>query len=124
MKKHRKLGNLSTRPACLIAMGTMAMYAAPGIQNTAAAEPKLAHSGKQEQAAAFTFDIPAGPLATVLTQFRQISGIGTALHLPPESIAGFHSNGVNGSMTYAAALGVILEGTGLGYRDGSRRLAR
>lgn len=123
MKKQRKLGKFSARPACLIAMGTLAMCGASGTQNAAVAEPGSGHSGKQDQAPAFTFDIPAGPLATVLTQFRQVSGIGTSLHLPPESIAGFHSNGVKGSMTYAAALTAILDGTGLGYgmdRGGTR----
>ena len=123
MKKHRKLDSFSARPACMIAMGTLALYAASGIQNTALAEPKAGHGGKQEQAATFAFDIPAGPLATVLTEFRKISGVGTALHLPPESVAGFHSNGVKGDLTYAAALNAILDGTGLGYqmdRGGTR----
>ena len=123
MKKHRKLGKFSTRPACLIAMGTLAMCAATGMENAAAGEPRSAHGGKQEQTPAIAFDIPAGPLAAVLTEFRKVSGIGTALHLPPESIAGFHSNGVKGNLTYTAALNAILEGTGLGYqmdRGGTR----
>src|SRR6195952_1149793 len=97
LKKQRKLGKFSARPACLIAMGTLAMYAASGTQNSAMAEPRASHGGKGEQAPTFQFDIAEGQLASVLTQFRQVSGIGTELHLPPESIAGFHSKGVKGS---------------------------
>jgi catecholate siderophore receptor len=121
--KQGKLGTWSARSANLVALGMLALgtVATPGI---AAAEPKEPHGGKQDgQAATFNFDIPAGQLSDALKQFRQTTGIGTALHLPPEEITGFHSKGVKGNMTFQAALNVILEDTGLGFqmdRGGTR----
>ncbi len=123
VKKQSKLKSFR-RSARLVAAGTLAFTAASGTQSTALAEPKDPHNGKQEATAAtFNFDIPEGQLADVLTQFRKVSGVGTSIHLPPEQIAGFHSKGVKGAMTFDVALKAILDGTGLGYqmdRGGTR----
>jgi catecholate siderophore receptor len=100
----------------LVAMGTLAVSAAAATQGTpAAAEPKEPRGKAEGQAASFTFDIPAGPLASTLEQFRKVTGATTPFHLPPEEIAGFRSKGAKGSLTAEAALAAILDGTGLGY---------
>ncbi len=102
----------------LVAMGTLAVSAAAVTQGTpAAAEPKEPRGKAEGQAATYTFDIPAGPLAATLEQFRKVTGATTPFHLPPEEIAGFRSKGAKGSLTAEAALAAILDGTGLGYHS-------
>ena len=126
MKKQKKQGKFGSRPASLVAVGTLAAYAASGMQGgTAAAEGFLGlGSGKQDaQSPTLTFDIAAGPLADVLAKFRQASGMSVSLHLPPEEVVGFHSKGVKGAYTNAEALKTILADTGLGFqleRGGTR----
>jgi catecholate siderophore receptor len=95
----------------------LAAYAASGLQGTATAEGFRPHNAKQDaQAPTLTFDIASGSLSDVLAQFRKVTGISLALHLPPEEIAGFHSKGVKGVYTNDEALKTILADTGLGYR--------
>ena len=110
----RKQGKFSRRSAGLVAAGTLAVYAASGARNVWA-EPKPIRGDRQDAQVSTVFDLAAGPLSTILEQFRRLTGITTSLHLRPEEIAGFHSNGVKGTFTNEAALRRILDGTGLGY---------
>lgn len=57
------------------------------------------------------YDIPAGPLGGVLARFASESG--ALLAAPAELIQGKHSAGLQGTYGVPAALGVLLEGTGL-----------
>ncbi len=78
---------------------------------------RAAHA-KQDQAqtvSSIPFDVLAGPLTTVLDGWKKATGISLALHLSPETLAGFHSRGVHGAFSNEDALKQILDGTGLGY---------
>lgn len=100
----------------LLAAGTLVASACTGLQADLWAAPHV-HSGKADsQALAQLFDIPAGPLAGVLDQFRHASGMSVAIHLPPDQMAGFHSKGVRGSFSNEDALKAILADTGLGFK--------
>lgn len=65
-------------------------------------------------ATAYTFDIPAGPLARVLTTFAEVTNANVAY--TPELVRGLQSGGVSGRRTAEAALGQLLRGTGLIHR--------
>ncbi len=115
MKKQRSTRNVRRRTR-LIAAATFAVAAFTGIQPMATAEPKP-HDGKLDaQAPVQNFDIPGGPLSSVLDRFRQVSGMAISLHLPPDQVTGFHSNGARGSLTNEAALQAILADTGLSFK--------
>ncbi len=116
MKKSRNSGAATQRRTRFVAAGTLAVSACTGLQANLWAAP-VAHGGKTEsQAPAQTFDIPAGPLSGVLDQFRQVSGMSVAIHLPPDQMAGFHSKGVKGAFSNEEALRAILSDTGLGFK--------
>ncbi len=115
MKQHRKTVKFGRRQTCLIAAGTFAVSALTGLQGAALAEPKVS-GGKEAQASTIAFDIPEGPLSTVLEKFRQATGMRVALHLPPDQVTGFHSKGVKGAFLNEEALKQILADTGLGYK--------
>ena len=115
MKKQKNSAKVGSRSAGLIAFGTLALYTSAGTQAKAYAALDV-HDGRHaNQSSHVSFDIPAGPLSTVLEHFYQATGISLAFHLSPEEVAGFHSAGVKGALTSEAALQAILNGTGLGY---------
>lgn len=60
------------------------------------------------------FDIPAGPLSVVLTQFSTEAGI--FLVGATQLAQGKSSPGVQGELSVSAALSQLLAGTGIGYR--------
>jgi catecholate siderophore receptor len=103
----------------LVAMGTLAAYAALG-----ASRPALAAGWKNEAAdggAAATlplkrFDIPAGPLDGVIEAYEKTTGLKVKVVLPEGTLAGFRSPGVKGLFREDDALRQILDGTGLNYR--------
>ena len=69
----------------------------------------------QEQSqTAIRFDIPAGPLDTVLAAFQQQAALHVAV--PVEAIRTIGSPGVTGNYTPEQALKQILAGTGITYR--------
>ncbi|MGI4757928.1 MAG: TonB-dependent receptor domain-containing protein [Janthinobacterium lividum] len=115
MKKQSHSVTPGRRRTRLIAAGTFAVSAMTGVQSASFAEPKVHDSKQDAQAVTTAFDIPEGPLTGVLDRFRQVSGMKTALHLPPDQLAGFHSKGVKGDFTNEQALKLILADTGLGY---------
>lgn len=65
------------------------------------------------------FDIPAGSLDTVLTEFERISGL--AVVVSQEGIRNLASPGVSGTYTSEQALDKLLAGTGLTYRLNSTK---
>ena len=67
---------------------------------------------------ALYFDIPAGPLADVLTAFQRVSGVEIETVFSLEQLT---SRGVRGACTAPAALSRLLEGTGLAARITSAR---
>jgi len=58
-----------------------------------------------------TYQIDAGPLATVLTRFASAAGV--ALSFDPALAAGRHAHGLDGDTTVAAGFAAILAGSGL-----------
>ena len=111
MKKHRKAGSWQGRSVRAVALGTLVTAAA----GTAPVAYGAHATQDQAQVATVPFDVPAGPLPTVLEQWKKATGVTLALHLSPETLAGFRSRGVQGSLTGQDALKQILDGTGLGY---------
>ncbi|MBK1615511.1 TonB-dependent siderophore receptor [Rubrivivax gelatinosus] len=67
------------------------------------------------QAASADYDIPAGPLETVLNRFGREAGI--LLSFPSELVAGQRSPGLRGRHEVGAALELLLRGTGLQARE-------
>ncbi len=121
MKKHRKIGNWKSRSSRLVALGTLAVSAAT--VHPAFAGNGTAHAKQDQQTTGTTFDIGAGSLQSVLETWKKAACVSLAVHIPPDTLAGFHSSGVKGVFTTEAALQQILQGTGLGYhpeRNGTR----
>lgn len=79
-----------------------------------AASATLAQTAAPAAAAdtgSLSFDIPAGPLETVLERFAAETGV--SLSFSPSDVQGKHSEGVHGSYTAANALTLLLHNTGL-----------
>ncbi len=68
----------------------------------------------QAQAATHRFDIPPGPLDTVLSTFQSVTG--WTVTLKQDEIANIPSPGVSGVYTVEQGLKQLLTGTGVGYR--------
>lgn len=77
----------------------------------AVATPLLAVMPVQAEEAVQSFQIAAGPLDTALNQLGQHAGI--LLSYRPDMTAGLQSSGLQGSYSAAAALRVLLQGSGL-----------
>src|SRR5262249_55188864 len=60
------------------------------------------------------FDIPPGPLGTVLDAFQKLTGV--EVQIPDEKMRGFPLPGVSGIYSTEQALQQLLTGTGLDYR--------
>jgi catecholate siderophore receptor len=118
-KKRRTQSTILGNARGLVAMGTLAAYAALG-----ANRPALAAIWKTEPAdggAAATlplkrFDIPAGPLEAAIQAYEKTTGLKVKVVLPEGTLAGFRSPGVTGLYREDEALRQILDGTGLNYR--------
>ena len=115
MKKHGKSGKWKSRSSRLVVMGALAAGAVTA--NTADAMAMGRSHDKQDQAQApvFVFEIGSGSMQSALDRWKQVTGASLAIHMSQETINGFTSKGVRGSMTAEAALQSILAGTGLGY---------
>ncbi len=116
MKKQQRLGRavlpcLKGRSSRLIAMGTLAI--------AAVGQVPLAHAARatqdQAQMSTAVFDIPAGTLVDALGRWKQLTGVSLEITLSPETVAGFRSKAVRGTLTKAEALKQLLDGTGLGF---------
>lgn len=118
-KRHGGRPRRFTNRRIWLTMGTLAAYAACGTNKRASL---LAQTGKgsaqkngQAQLSVQRFNIPPGPLDTVLSQFASDCGLTIQYTLPKETIPGFKSNGVRGLYSRQQALRQILAGTGLSY---------
>jgi catecholate siderophore receptor len=76
---------------------------------------EAAPTGQTGPAAKQAFNIPGGFLTTVLEAFHKATGLQVQLKIPADKLAGFHSAGVEGTYTDAAALKLILDKTGLSF---------
>jgi catecholate siderophore receptor len=110
------------RRAKLIAMATMAAYAAA----TQAAMSRPAARAQQTYQQAATspvpaqlpvrpFRIPAGPLDAALELYRQQSGLTLRIDIPLTKLTQLDTAGVNGLLGTDAALRQLLAGSGLSY---------
>jgi catecholate siderophore receptor len=103
----------------LVAMGTLAAYAALGSSRPALAavwNKEPADGGASATLPLKRFDIPAGPLDAAIEAYEKASGLKVRIVLPDGTLAGFRSPGVTGLYREDDALRQILEGTGLNYR--------
>ena len=107
-----RIACLKGRSARFVAMGTLAIAAVGQVPVAWAA----AHTAQdQAQVSTAVFDIPAGTLVDALSRWKQATGVSLEISLSPETVAGFRSKAVRGTLTNAAALKEILDGTGLGF---------
>ena len=129
-RKKRKSGNTNAWPVAYrwAAMGTLVAYSAIGTKtiNVAWAQdipsPHKIHGTidqTQDSQPVRRFEIPAGPLDAVLTEFERISGL--KIVLSQEGIRNVASPGVSGVYTPEQALSKLLAGTGLTYRFNSKK---
>jgi catecholate siderophore receptor len=86
--------------------------AVPGETRLARAQANQAPAGDQRQ---MRFDIPAGPLRTVLAEIERISGVSIAVTNP--AIADISSSGVSGILTPVEAIARAIDGTSVTSRS-------
>ncbi|WP_419804066.1 TonB-dependent receptor domain-containing protein [Terriglobus sp.] len=115
MKQHRKLGKWQRRSSRLVAMGALAASAVAVHTPNAWALAPVHDRQDQAQTPVFAYDIGGDSLQAVLDRWKQVSGVSLGVHLTKDTMDGFTSKGVKGSMTAEAALQTILQGTGLVY---------
>ncbi|HVX66491.1 MAG TPA: TonB-dependent siderophore receptor [Bryobacteraceae bacterium] len=105
------------------AMGTLVVYTAIGSKAVAPAYAQAAHgvsaasgvpASLQGDLPVYRFEIPAGPLASVMASFQRQTGL--KLNASEEGIGDIPSPGVTGVLTADLALQKLLEGTGIAYR--------
>ena len=130
MKDHSRPTPLTTknrgrtsRGKAWLTAGTVAAYAAVSITRAMPARAQDVHAvpanSKEQSLTVRRWDIPAGPLDAAISAYKRITGVDVTLSLPPETIAGFKSPGVNGLYTEDQALRSLLVGTGLSYQTDS-----
>jgi catecholate siderophore receptor len=102
-------------------MGTLAAYSAAGGGKTAWAQAKSAEPRQVSETADPTkvlavrrYNIPAGPLETVLDAFEKTSGVHVTFNQP--GIRTLSSGGVSGIYTTEQALQYLLAGTGANFK--------
>ncbi|HEY1766425.1 MAG TPA: TonB-dependent receptor [Terracidiphilus sp.] len=103
----------------LIAVGTLAAYAAMGGARPAFAAAKANPAAPGSSAATLPlkrFGIPAGPLDEALAAYEKATGLKVENALPAGTLAGFQSPGAIGLYREDEALRLLLDGTGLNYR--------
>src|SRR6185437_8244942 len=129
-RKRRRTSATSAWPVAYrwAAMGTLVVYSAIGTRTIALAQdaPRSRQThGPMHQTQGSQpvrrFDIPAGSLDVVLTDFERISGL--TVVVSQEGIRRLSSPGVSGVYTSEQALGKLLAGTGLTYRLNSAKTA-
>jgi catecholate siderophore receptor len=122
-KKSRRKRNGPKRrgPGYWIAIGTMSALAActgsgeaVALSHTQKPYARLAAIYSQAQPSARRFDIPPGPLDTVLVTFRNVTG--WRVLMTNDEIANIPSPGVSGVYAVEQALKQLLAGTGVAYK--------
>jgi catecholate siderophore receptor len=121
-KKNRNRFGQST-PRYLMTVGAMGALLTCAPVSALAESPKVArlaprvleaiYGGAQAQQSQ-RFDIPSGPLETVLASFQKLTDL--QVLLPNEKLRTIPSPGVSGVYTFEKALEQILTGTGVTYR--------
>ncbi len=113
----------TTRGKAWLTAGTVAAYAAVSITRAMPARAQDIHAvpanGKEQSLTVRRWDIPAGPLEAAISAYQRVTGVDVTLSLPPGTVAGFKSPGVNGLYTEDQALRSLLAGTGLSYQTDS-----
>jgi catecholate siderophore receptor len=113
----------TTRGKAWLTAGTVAAYAAVSITRAIPARAQDIHAvqanGKEQSLTVRRWDIPAGPLEAAISAYQRVTGVDVTLSLPPGTIAGFKSPGVNGLYTEEQALRALLAGTGLSSQTDS-----
>jgi catecholate siderophore receptor len=113
----------TTRGKAWLTAGTVAAYAAVSITRTMPARAQDVHAvpanGKEQNLTVRRWDIPAGPLDAAISAYQRVAGVDITFSLPPETLPGFKSPGVNGLYTEDQALRSLLAGTGLSYQTDS-----
>jgi catecholate siderophore receptor len=113
----------TTRGKAWFTAGTVAAYAAVSITRAIPARAQDIHAApansKEQSLTVRRWDIPAGPLEAAISAFQRVTGVDVTLSLPPGTVAGFKSPGVNGLYTEEQALRSLLAGTGLSYQTDS-----
>ncbi len=101
---------------CTALLAALAGMAAPALAQEAAigaAPPvRASEAGSQVES---DFDLPAGELAAAMAAFRAQSGI--ELVFQPGQVAGKRASAVRGRLRWPDALGRLLQGSGLAYRQ-------
>jgi catecholate siderophore receptor len=106
----------------LVAMGTLAVYAALGANRPALGAVWRTEPTDGADAATLPlkrFDIPAGPLEGAIEAYEKTTGLKVKVVLPEGTLANFRSPGITGLYREDDALRQLLEGTGLNYRPES-----
>ncbi len=105
----------------IVAVSTMGILVAFTVGNSRAVSLGYArrsvettHSQSQEQSQVHRFNIPPGPLETVLNAFESVTGL--SVRLVDDKMRGISSQGVTGAYTAEEALTQLLKGTGISYR--------
>ncbi len=122
-KNRKKHGNGMGQAKYWMAMGTMGALLASAPVSALAESPRASriapsvleaiYGGVQAQQTQ-RFDIPPGPLETVLAAFQKLTGLQALV--PNEKLRSIPSPGVSGVYTVEKALAQILAGTGVTYR--------
>jgi outer membrane receptor for ferric coprogen and ferric-rhodotorulic acid len=112
-RRARSMSSVQRPPRKLLAIALQGILL--GVATGAATIPQAARAQTETALPAGdevrAFDIPAGPLETALDRYARSAGVN--LTYDPELVKGLQSPGVSGSRTLAAALGMLLAGTGL-----------
>jgi catecholate siderophore receptor len=125
-RAHRKQSRKRTRSVWMAA-GTLVACSAvrPAAYADALAAPRIdasaAGAGPAAALPVRRFDIPAGPLGSVLEAYRAASGV--RVRVPDPAVLQIPSGGVTGVLPVEAALRQILAGTSLGFRFTSSETA-
>src|ERR1700733_11909122 len=113
----------TTRGKAWLTAGTVAAYAAVSITRAMPARAQdiraVPPNAKEQNLTVRRWDIPAGPLQASISAYQRVTGLDVTFSLPPETLPGFKSPGVNGLYTEDQALRALLAGTGLSYQTDS-----
>lgn len=122
IKIRKKKADRRRGPKYWMAVGTLAAYTTFGskavskayAQQDRSLPPTINSSGQTQALPARRFDIPPGPLDSVLTAFQNVAAIRVVV--PQDSIKSIWSPGVAGLYSPEKALQRLLTGTGVTYR--------
>ena len=92
-------------------LGTTLRAALLGSVTLLALPPMPAQSQTSEATRMAAYTVPAGPLASALTNFARQAGV--TLSFPPAQVAGMQSPGLRGEASVASGFARVLSGTGL-----------